>query len=74
MKAGAYSVEAIAVKSGVAISRVKEDLTLELTGLPATISSLAYGSPLLFGFMAVFIAIATGLLIGMIFRGGGGAH
>ncbi len=74
MGAGEYSVEAVAVKDGAAVGRVQSGLTLELSGLPALISSLAYGSPLLFGFMAVFIAIAAGLLIGVIFRGGGGAH
>ncbi len=74
MSAGDYTVEAIALKDGAAISKVQENLTLELSGLPATISKMAYGSPLLFGIMAVFIALATGLIIGVIFRGGGGAH
>ncbi len=74
MKAGTYSVEAIAVKGGVVIDRAQSGLILKLSGLPAVISSLAYERPLLFGFMAVFIAIATGLLIGVVFRGGGGAH
>ena len=74
MNAGNYTIEAIAVQDGTAISRVQDNLTLELSGLPAAISSLAYGRPMLFGIMAVFIAIATGLIIGVIFRGGGGAH
>ncbi len=74
MTPGTYSVKAIAVQNGTTVSETSQALNLELTGLPATIAKLAYGSPLLFGFMAVFIAIATGLLIGMIFRGGGGAH
>ncbi len=74
MAAGTYRVEAIALKDGAVVDRTRSELTLELTGLPAVISSLAYGRPLLFGFMAVFIAIATGLLIGVVFRGGGGAH
>ena len=74
MSAGNYTVEAIAVKDGAAIGKIQENLTLELSGLPATISKMAYGSPLLFGFIAVFIALGTGLIIGVIFRGGGGAH
>jgi uncharacterized protein (TIGR02186 family) len=74
MNAGSYIVEAISIKDSVVTSKAQEDLTLELTGFPALISSLAFGRPLLFGFMAVFIAVATGLLIGVIFRGGGGAH
>ncbi len=74
MSAGNYTVEAIAVENGSVLDRTQENLTLELTGLPKTIATLAYDKPLLFGFMAVFIAIAAGLLIGVIFRGGGGAH
>jgi uncharacterized protein (TIGR02186 family) len=74
MNQGNYTVEAVEIKDGKAINRIQEDLTLEFSGLPATISKLAYGSPLLFGFMAVFIALGTGLIIGVIFRGGGGAH
>lgn len=74
MSAGAYKVAALAMKDGAVTSRVNEDLTLELSGLPAAISSLAYGRPLLFGFMAVFIAVGAGLLVGVLFRGGGGSH
>jgi len=74
MSAGNYTVDAIAVKNGTIRGRTHEDLTLELSGLPAAIASLAFGSPLLFGIMAVLIAIATGLIIGVLFRGGGGAH
>lgn len=74
MSAGDYTVEAVAIRNGAVFTRTPEKLTLELSGLPEIISSMAFGSPLLFGFMAVFIAIATGLIIGVIFRGGGGAH
>ncbi len=74
MSAGAYKVAAIAMKDGAVTSRVSQDLTLELSGLPAAISSMANGRPLLFGFMAVFIAVGAGLLVGVLFRGGGGSH
>ncbi len=74
MSAGAYKVTALAMHDGVVTNRVDKNLTLELSGLPAVISSMAYGRPLLFGFMAVFIAIGAGLVVGFLFRGGGGAH
>lgn len=74
MAAGEYHVTAMSLQDGVVTGRVQEKLDLQLTGLPATISELAYGRPLLFGFMAVFIAVSAGLIIGVIFRGGGGAH
>lgn len=73
MSAGKYTVEAIAVKNGLVKGKTREELTLELSGLPAAISSLAFDKPLLYGFMSVFIALAAGLIIGVIFRGGG-AH
>lgn len=74
MSAGDYTVEAIGIQGGKVLGKTSEKLTLELSGLPAAIASLAFGKPLLFGFMAVFIAVATGLIIGVLFRGGGGAH
>lgn len=75
MSAGAYEVVAIAVKDGRVLEQAQEALNLELSGLPEIISSMAYDRPLLFGIMAVVIAVATGLIIGFIFRGGGGgAH
>ncbi len=74
MSAGDYTVEALAVDNGTVTGRSSKKLTLELVGLPASISKMAYGKPLLFGIMAVVIAIATGLIIGVIFKGGGGAH
>ena len=74
MAAGDYQVQAIAVKDGKVVDRTEEKLTLELSGLPKAIANLAYGQPLLFGIMAVVIAVAAGLLIGALFKGGGGAH
>ena len=74
MNAGDYTVKAIALKGGAAVDQTSATLQVELTGLPKMIAALAFGRPLLFGIMAVVIAVATGLLIGVIFRGGGGAH
>lgn len=74
MIAGKYIVEAIAVKNGQIKAKTQEVLTLELSGLPAVISSMAYDKPLLYGVMSVFIALAAGLIIGVVFRGGDGAH
>ena len=74
MNAGKYLVEAITIKDGKAIGRASEEITIELSGLPKIIASLSYEHSLLFGIMAVAIAVATGLLIGVLFKGGGGAH
>ena len=74
MNVGKYLVEAITIKNGKADGRASEELTIELSGLPKIIASLSYEHSLLFGIMAVAIAVATGLLIGVLFKGGGGAH
>lgn len=74
MNAGSYTIEAVAVRAGKVVGRTRKTLTLELSGLPKVIATLAFGRPLLFGIMSVFIALATGLIIGVLFKGGGGAH
>ncbi len=74
MNAGTYLVEAIAVRDGAAIAHADKKLTIELSGLPRLIASLSYKHSLLFGIMAVAIAVAAGLLIGVLFKGGGEAH
>lgn len=74
MSAGKYQVKAFAVQNGVVTDKMQTDLTIQLQGFPALISSLAYNHSLLFGIMAVVIAIAAGLLVGVLFKGGGGSH
>jgi len=74
MNAGKYLIEAITIKDGKAVGRASEEITIELSGLPKIIALLSYEHSLLFGIMAVVIAVATGLLIGVLFKGGGGAH
>lgn len=73
MSPGNYQVKALAIKDGAIAGETQENLSMELTGLPAAIANIAFGQPLLFGIMAVTIALATGLIIGTIFKGGG-AH
>jgi len=74
MSAGEYEVKALAIRDAKTIGQVRESLRVELSGLPKFIASLSYDHSLLFGIMAVVIAIATGLIIGVLFKGGGGAH
>jgi len=74
MSAGAYQVKAFAIQDDMVTDQIQSDLTVQLQGLPALISSLAYNHSLMFGIMAVVIAIAVGLIIGVLFKGGGGSH
>jgi uncharacterized protein (TIGR02186 family) len=74
MKPGTYKIEAFAIQDGKIVANANVPFTLELVGFPRWISDLAWNHSLLFGLMAVFVALGAGLAIGMIFRGGGGAH
>jgi hypothetical protein len=74
MSTGTYQVRGFALRNGTVVDRAGRDLTVRLQGFPAMIYSLAYDHSLLFGIMAVVIAIGAGLGIGALFKGGGGAH
>lgn len=74
MAAGMYHVKAFAIKNGDVVDQTQSDLTVQLQGFPAMISSLAFNRSLLFGIMAVVIAVAAGLFVGALFKGDGGAH
>jgi uncharacterized protein (TIGR02186 family) len=71
---GKYSVETFAVKNGSVAARTTAELKVKQVGFPAFISTLAFERGALYGFLAAIIAIAAGLLIGVIFKGEKGAH
>lgn len=71
---GKYVVETFAVKDGAVAARTTADLQVRQVGLPALISKLAFKHGALYGLLAAIIAIAAGLLMGVIFKGEKGAH
>lgn len=71
---GKYLVETFAVKDGSVAARTTADLQVRQVGLPAFISKLAFRHGALYGLLAAIIAIAAGLLMGVIFKGEKGAH
>jgi uncharacterized protein (TIGR02186 family) len=71
---GKYSVETFAVKNGSVAERTTAELKVKQVGLPAFISRLAFERGALYGFLATIVAIAAGLLMGVIFKGEKGAH
>ncbi len=75
LRQGIYQVEAFAVRDGTTVvGQSSEAVHAELEGLPALITSVAYGHALFYGLFATFIAILAGLLMTIIFRERGGAH
>ena len=74
MKQGEYSVEVVAVQDGNIIGTSSKPLVLKQVSFPLTLSTMAFGHPLLYGIMSVGIAIMAGLCMGMLFKGKSGAH
>ncbi len=74
LRQGTYQVELFAVKDGRIVSHLARELVAREVGMPAFISSLAYQHGTLYGVLAVLVAAFAGLLTGVIFKGGSGAH
>ncbi len=74
MKQGSYKVELFVVKDNKIIGQGERELTLKQVGFPALVSKLAFDYPLIYGIGAVIIAIFAGLVMGILFKGKGGAH
>jgi len=74
LKPGSYQVEVFTVKDGAVESKDQTSVDVEETGFPKFLSSLAFGKPLLYGIVSVIIALAAGLLTGLIFQGGNEGH
>jgi uncharacterized protein (TIGR02186 family) len=70
---GTYTVTTFIVKDGKILQADNQKLKIEETGLPAIINFLAFRHGVLYGILAVVIAIGAGLLTGLFFRQSG-AH
>jgi hypothetical protein len=65
---GTYQVCLTAVGKGQTVQQQCLPLEVAMVGFPAFLSSLARDSEVLYGFFAVALAMATGLLTGVIFK------
>jgi len=75
MKQGIYQIDLGVIQNGKLSGIISKELKVKFIGFPAKLSKLAFGKPITHGVMAVFIAIAAGLFMGIVFKGkGGGAH
>jgi len=71
---GEYVVEVFALNHGNIVARTTDHLKVDEVGLPALLSALAFEHGGLYGVLASLIAIAAGLLTGLLFKGSKGAH
>ncbi|MGB9712728.1 MAG: TIGR02186 family protein [Dissulfurimicrobium sp.] len=67
-----YTIEALAVKDGVAYAKATQELIVKKTGMVNLLSDLAFQNAAIYGLIAIVIAMAAGLVVGLIFKGGGG--
>lgn len=74
LKPGRYQVEVFTVKDGAVVSKAETRVAVDETGFPKFLSSLAFGKPLIYGIVSVIIALAAGLLTGLIFQGSNEGH
>jgi uncharacterized protein (TIGR02186 family) len=68
---GRYHVEAFAIRQGQIVGTAETQVQVELVGFEAWVRSLATKHGIIYGMLAVIIAIASGLLVSMGFRSSG---
>ncbi|MCX5891107.1 MAG: TIGR02186 family protein [Deltaproteobacteria bacterium] len=68
---GRYVVESFAFKDKQLVGSGKDVIEIKKVGLEHWLTDVSQNHPLLYGIMAVLIALGAGLLVGMIFRKGG---
>jgi uncharacterized protein (TIGR02186 family) len=70
---GIYTVEAAALRDGRVVGLEQRQMAAHLIGVPALLAGMAFGNAVLYGVLAVAIAILAGLVIGLVFQAKG-AH
>jgi len=73
---GEYQVQVMDIHNGIIVDNSMDQLKVKEEGIPSMISSLAFNHSLFYGFFAVLIAVAAGLVMDFFFGTGkgGGAH
>jgi uncharacterized protein (TIGR02186 family) len=73
--AGKYELFLYCFKNGNLISKASSDLLIEEVGLTLLTKNLAFGNPAIYGIAAIVIALAAGIVIGLLFsKKAGGRH
>jgi uncharacterized protein (TIGR02186 family) len=71
-KEGNYKAESYIIRDGRLIGVGVDEVVIRKTGLEAGLTKLAAEHTVLYGLLAVVVALAMGLLVGFVFKTGGG--
>ena len=74
IKPDTYRIRLSVIEQGRVVAVDPGELTVVMAGFPAMLMELARNHALLYGVLAVAIAIVTGFLTGYLFKKGGGGH
>lgn len=66
---GKYTISLSVLNSGKLLDQTSFELPVNMVGLPGILASLAYQHAVLYGLIAVMIAIITGFAMGFLFKG-----
>ena len=69
---GMDMVDIYVVKGGEVLGHQRKALTIENAGIGGWLTEMAEDRGLLYGLMAVIVALSAGLAVGVMFKGGGG--
>ena len=71
-KEGIYRAESYIFEQGRLVGKGVDEVRIQKKGIEATFTNLAYKHPVVYGVVALVVAVGMGLLVGFIFKKGGG--
>jgi hypothetical protein len=72
VKPDTYKVCLLTINNGQVGEQKCSEFQVKMVGFPEMLSTLAHKHGLVYGILAVVIALATGFIMGVLFKGGGG--
>ena len=69
---GVYKAESFVFMQGKLVGKGVDEIRIQKTGIEAAFTNMAFNRPVLYGIVAVVVALGMGLLVGFIFKKGGG--
>lgn len=74
LQPGTYTLEVVAVRNGEITASSRRQMDARLVGAPRFMADLAFDYGALYGILATIIALFSGIGVGVVFQGRGGAH